>query len=267
MSDSIYKPLIDEMQWSYSRIKLFDTCRYAWYLKYLYGDEEEQNFYASYGGYIHKLIEKYYRDEISHQDLSMTYLMGFLYAVRGRRPKQEIVDRYLEAGLTYFQNFKPFRYDMISVEERIIFDVSGRSFIGFIDYLGADGDELVVIDHKSRDLRQRSGRKKPTVKDKELDEFLKQLYLYSAGVEQKFGKFPSKLCFNCFKSGEFVEEQFDKGAYEEAKSWALESIKKIETAEKFYPNLDWFYCTNLCGYKGQCPYYDMAFGGGKSERE
>lgn len=261
MSDSVYKPLIDSMQWSYSRIKLFDTCRYAWYLKYLYGDKEEQNFYASYGKYIHNLIERYYRDEISHQDLSMTYLMGFYYTVEGVRPRQEIVDKYMDAGLAYFQNFKPFPYSLVSVEEKIEFNINNYQFVGFVDYIGMDGDELVIVDHKSRDLKQRSRRKKPTLKDAELDEFLKQLYLYAVGIEQRFGKLPKKLCFNCFKSGEFIEEEFNKIAFENAKGWAVDSIKKIETADKFYPNIDWFYCTNLCGYKGQCPYYEIAFGG------
>lgn len=255
------------MQWSYSRIKLFDTCRYAWYLKYLYGDREEPNFYASYGRYIHKLIESYFRDEISHQDLSMTYLMGFSYAIEGVRPKQEIVERYMESGLSYFENFKPFRFDMISVEEKIEFSINGRNFVGFIDYLGRDVDDLVIIDHKSRDLKQRSKRKKPTLKDAELDDFLKQLYLYSVGVEERFGRLPKKLCFNCFKSGEFIEEEFDLDAFDKAKSWALKSIEKIESADRFYPNLDWFYCTNLCGFNGQCPYYEMAFRGLRSERE
>lgn len=267
MSDSVYKPLIDSMQWSYSRLKLFDTCRYAWYLKYLYGDDEEQNFYASYGSFVHKLIEEFYNGITSRQDLPMRFLTGFSSAVKGRRPKQEIVDKYIDAGFSYFQNFKPFKYGVVKVEEKIQFDIDGRQFIGFIDFLGTEDGEFVVLDHKSRDLKPRSGRKKPTVKDVELDEFLRQLYIYAAGVEQKFGKLPKKLCFNCFKSGVLIEEQFDNGAYESAKQWALEQISKIEQAEKFYPNIDWFYCTNLCGYKGQCPYYEMAYGGGRGERD
>lgn len=261
MSDSIYKPLIDSMQWSYSRLKLFDTCRYAWYLKYLFGENEEPNFYASYGSFVHKLIESYYRDEISHQDLPMKFLVGFSCVIEGKRPKQSIVDKYMEAGLRYFRGFEPFRNRPVDVEARIGFKIGGYNFIGVIDYLGADNGGLIIIDHKSRDLQQRSGRKNPTVKDKELDEYLRQLYLYSEGVHDAYGIYPSKLCFNCFKVGNFIEEDFDESAFDDAKNWAIGQIKRIESADSFYPNLDWFYCTNLCGYRKQCCYYQTAFGG------
>ena len=261
MGDSIYKPLIDSMTWSYSRLKSFDNCRYEWYLKYLYGEEPVQNFYASYGSYVHKLIERFYQANISRQDLTLQFLTGFSYSVEGRRPKPEIVEKYIDAGVSYFSSFEPFPYKMVAVEDKIEFDIDDRKFLGFIDFLGEDdGGDLVIIDHKSRDLKPRSGRAKPTVKDVELDEFLTQLYLYSFGVQQKYGRLPKWLCFNCFKSGTFIKEPFCNEAFESAKQWALKTIDKIEQAEKFYPNLDWFYCTNLCGFKNQCCYYESAFG-------
>lgn len=266
MSDSIYRPLIDSMQWSYSRIKLFDTCRYAWYLKYLFGEPEEPNFYASYGSFVHKLIEKYYRDEISCRDLQMKFLVGFPFSIKGKHPKQSIVEKYIEAGSRYFKNFAPFPYDMVFVEKEVEFDVGGNKFIGYVDYVGERDGELVVIDHKSRDLSPRSGKQKPTAKDRELDEFLRQLYLYAVGIERLTGKLPTKLCFNCFKSGVFIEEPFDAGAFAEAKQWAVDQIERIKEADKFYPNIDWFYCTNLCGYNKQCCYYQTAYGGGNNER-
>lgn len=248
-------------------MKLFDTCRYAWYLKYLYGEKEEQNFYASYGSFVHKLIERYYRDEISHQDLPMKFLVGFSVFIEGKRPKQSIVDKYMEAGLAYFQSFKPFKYNPIDVEWKVGYKIDKYNFIGFIDYLGECDGDLVVIDHKSRDLKPRSGKTPQTAKDKELDEYLRQLYLYAVGVELTYGKLPSKLCFNCFKSGSFIEERFDPARFDDAKQWAIGQIKKIESAEDFYPNLDWFYCTNLCGYHKQCCYYHTAFGGENTGRE
>lgn len=266
MGDSIYKPLIASMQWSYSRIKSFEQCRYAWYLKYLYGLREKPNFYASYGSFVHKLIEKYYRDEISHQDLPMTFLVGFPFEVKGRRPKREIVEKYMNAGVSYFERFIPFPFRTISVEEKIGFLIGEKDFIGFIDYVGEEDGSLVIVDHKSRDLKPRSRKKKPTAKDAELDEFLKQLYLYSAGIEQKYGRLPKKLCFNCFKCGNFIEEDFDFDAYESAKEWALDMISKIEQADEFYPNIDWFYCTNLCGFRDNCCYYEL-IGGGHYKRK
>lgn len=35
MGEINYAPLIDDMVWSYSRIKAFEDCPYRWYLKYI----------------------------------------------------------------------------------------------------------------------------------------------------------------------------------------------------------------------------------------
>ena len=35
MGEVNYAPLIDDMVWSYSRIKAFEDCPYRWYLKYI----------------------------------------------------------------------------------------------------------------------------------------------------------------------------------------------------------------------------------------
>lgn len=35
MGEISYAPLIEDMVWSYSRIKAFDDCPYRWYLKYI----------------------------------------------------------------------------------------------------------------------------------------------------------------------------------------------------------------------------------------
>lgn len=35
MGEVNYAPLIDDMVWSYSRIKAFEDCHYRWYLKYI----------------------------------------------------------------------------------------------------------------------------------------------------------------------------------------------------------------------------------------
>lgn len=256
MNGVIYTPLIDSMKWSYSRIKSFDTCAYAWYLKYICGDEEEDNFYASYGSFVHKLIEKYYKGEIPQHNLAMNFLLGFPLEVRGRKPSSDLVDKYMLKGYQYFQTFQPFCYNLISVEEKISFKVDGREFVGYVDFIGEDDSGICIVDHKSRDLKKRSGRSKPTKKDEELDEFLKQLYLYSIGVKERYGEYPSKLCFNCFKSGEFIEEPFDINALHEARQWATQEIERIRRTDEFRPSIDWFYCSNLCGFKKECCYFN-----------
>jgi hypothetical protein len=42
--------------------------------------------------------------------------------------------------------------------------------------------------------------------------------------------------------------------YQEAYYWALDQIHKLESEEEWEPNIDFFYCNNLCGYRFNCPY-------------
>lgn len=228
----------------------------SWFLKYISKCQDEPMFYASYGSFIHKIIELYYKGVITKDQMLTKFLTEFSSEVKGDRPSANIVQSYIKSGIDYFTGFSPFEYDPVAVEKKISFDINGYNFVGYIDFLGLKNGEYYIVDNKSRNLKQRSKRKNPTLKDQELDDMLKQLYLYSAGVYQEFGTYPKALCFNCFKNKTFIKEQFDINAYHKALDWAKESIEKIKTAEEFAPKCDYFYCKYLCGVNSSCCYYD-----------
>lgn len=214
-------------------------------------------FYSSYGSYMHRLIERYYRGDLSLDELPSAFLTGFQSNVLGDRPSPEIAASYVDKGLRYFKSFRPFDYKTVAVEKHLRFSVAGAGFRGIIDYIGEKDGELYIVDNKSRDLRPRSGRARPTQKDQELDEMLRQLYIYAAAVKSEYGRFPKALCFNCFKSGVFVSELFDIKAYEAAVAWAEALIGEIKDTTAFYPSVDYFACTYLCGLHDRCCYYEM----------
>lgn len=250
-----YKPLIDDMVWSYSRIESFNDCPYRFFLRYIKRFKDDDKFYASYGSFMHKILERYYKGELPREDMLTTFLTDFKKEVRGLRPKESIVQKYISAGCEYLKSFSPFPFEMIDVEKRIEFKIGKYDFVCYIDYLGYDEDGTIcVVDNKSRNLKPRSNREKPTVKDRELDSMLKQLYLYAAAVEQEYGVLPKLLCFNCFKSGVFIKEQFDIQKYEETKQWAVECIEKISQTEFFEPDTDFFSCIYICGVSDYCEY-------------
>lgn len=226
----------------------------GWFLRYICKCEETDNFFSSYGSLIHKLIELYYRGIIQQSELSDIFLENFLLKVKGRRPSEATVQKYIKCGTDYFRNFKPFKYDMVDVEKRVDFKIDDIPFVGFIDYLGTKDGDLFIVDNKSRDLKPRSNRQNPTAKDKELDSMLKQLYLYSAAIKQEYGVFPKKLCFNCFKTGTFIEEPFNQNAYDKTIDWAKKKIEEIRKTDIFYPQIDYFQCKNLCGCRDSCCY-------------
>lgn len=257
MSDMSYRPLIEDMTWSYSRIKCFEDCPYRFYLKYISGCKEVPQFYASYGSFMHKLIEEFYRGKLTKEEMLTKFLFDFQTEVKGERPKESTVSKYIQCGVEYLRTFSPFPYKMIDVEKKVKFEINGKKFIGFIDYLGEKDGEYYIVDNKSRELKPRSKRAKPTVKDQELDEMLKQLYLYAAAVKQEYGKFPKALCFNCFKNGVFIEEPFSEKVFSETIEWFLKTIDNIADENDFLPYLDYFSCKNICGVKDECCYYEL----------
>lgn len=258
MGEVSYLPLIEDMVWSYSRIESFNDCPYRFFLKYISKCKDADKFYASYGSFMHKLIENYYRGILSKDEMLTEFLTGFSKNVKGTRPQESTVQKYIRCGVEYLKGFQPFKYPMVEVEKRVEFEIEGLKFVGYIDYLGEENGEYYIIDNKSRDLKPRSNREKTTVKDKELDSMLKQLYIYSAAVKQEYGKFPKALCFNCFKSGVFIEEPFREEAYNEAISWVKRSVADIKSTDDFYPNREFFSCFYICGVSDDCVYDQMA---------
>lgn len=256
MSEVIYRPLIENMTWSYSRIKCYQDCPYRFFLKYICKCQDIPQFYASYGSFMHKLIEEFYKGVITKDEMLTKFLLGFQRNVIGQRPKESTVTKYIQRGVEYLKHFSPFPYNMIAVEKKVEFELNGKKFIGFIDYLGEKDGEYYIVDNKSRDLKPRSGRKNPTIKDQELDEMLLQLYLYAAAIKQEYGKYPKALCFNCFKNGVFIEDAFDEKKYTEAVNWFLKSIEEITDKDIFYPHIDYFGCEWICGVKDDCCYYE-----------
>lgn len=253
-------PGFSDMTWSFSRLKAFDQCKYGWFLKYLLEvPKGEPQFFASFGSFAHSLLADYLSGKLRRRDLAAAYLTGFSARVPGGAPSSRVFASYFDDGLRYFQNPAPFPFEILAVEQKIRFEIDGLPFVGFVDVIGREEDGLVVLDHKSRALKPPSGRKKPTLDDKMLSEYFVQLYLYSVGVKNEF-KMPVKyLEMNIFRKNLCIKSQFDADAFEQAKKWAVETVKAIDREQNFEPNVDFFQCKYLCDVKDHCDYYKINF--------
>lgn len=261
MGEVSYKPLIQDMTWSYSRIKAFTDCPYRWYLKYIRhpGQHGKPMFFSDYGSFVHELIAAYYSGEKTAEQVHMEYLTGFNDHVLGRAPNSKVFANYFVSGSQYLKSIRPSENEVIAVEQKVETSVTGTPFVGYIDRIDRDKDgALLVIDNKSRTLKPRSGRTKPTRADEELDHYLLQLYIYSSFIRDKYGVFPSKLCFNCFRSGIFIAEPFLVEKYEAALRWVSDMVITIENERDFRPNMEYFKCRYLCEMNGQCDYYRLS---------
>lgn len=249
--------IIDEMVWSYSRLTTFETCPYRFFLTYILKLDKKRLFFSDYGSFVHKIIEKYLTGELESDRMEMYYLTEWKNNVFGQAPNSSIFKNYFQQGLQYMRNFS-FPYEnIVKVEKKIEFKINEKPFVGFIDAVAADSG-IIIVDNKSRDLKQRSGRKKPTKTDCELDKYLRQLYLYSTDIYNEYQKFPAELCFNCFRSGTVIKEPFVKEKYDDTQDWALDLIDTIRNTDDWVPNVDYFVCNYLCDVCHHCEYNHLS---------
>lgn len=264
---SSYSFVISTMTWSYSRLTCFEQCPYKFLLTYLHPSDERPQFFSDYGSFVHGLLEKYYHGELQWEELSSYYLIHFYRDVIGRAPSDKVFAGYFLKGLDYFRHGQPpdkvLDMSVIGVEKEVHFDVGGYPFIGYIDLIGRDQNGIIQVDHKSRELKPRSKRGKYTKGDELLDEYLRQLYLYSIPTFHEFGQYPDNLAFNCYRAQTIVVEPFRQEMLRHAEEWAVHLIERIKGNNDWRPNLDYYTCTYLCGKHDSCEYYEMEFGKNK----
>lgn len=252
--------IIDEMFWSYSRIAVYEDCPYRFYLKYIKKIEGVRHFFSDYGTFMHLVIQKFLTGELKKEELVGYYLTNFRKNVVGKAPNPKIFQSYFQQGLEYLKNIQTPTEEVLGVEKQVFFKIGDKNFIGYIDEVSRGEDGVAITDNKSRNLKPRSSRKKPTKTDEELDKYLRQLYIYSVPIEREFGEAPKRLRFNCFRSQTEIDEPFDNEVFEKTKKWALNSIKKITDERDWKPDIEWWRCRYLCDVYNSCEYFQM-FGG------
>ena len=181
-------------------------------------------FFSDYGSFMHKLIELYLRGLLEKEELTGAYVSGFRKNVRGKAPNNRIFKSYFDQGYDYLSEIDFPYLSPVGVEQKVDFLVGDKPFTGIIDCVAMDDGKLVILDNKSRALKPRSGRKKPTASDAELDSYLRQLYLYSVPMEQLYHTYPDRLEFNCFRTRQLISEPFRQEEFEKTKEWALKTI-------------------------------------------
>jgi RecB family exonuclease len=263
MGEVSYEPLVRGMTWSYSRIKAFDDCPYRWFLKYIkYPECDKKNlFFASYGIFMHELLESFNKGEKTAEQVKSEYLRDFRARIRMRAPSEAVFKNYFTDGLQYLSTIKPSGREILSIENKAEFTINSMPFVAYFDLLEREqSGSILLIDNKSKVLKPRSNRTKPTKTDEELDTYLKQLYLYSYHIFARYGQFPSKLCFNCFRKSVFIEEPFSQEAYDNAIDWFLGKITEIVVETDFPPSVEYFKCQYLCEMQDYCDYYRLSKG-------
>lgn len=247
--------MIDEMEWSYSRLSSFESCRYGWLLKYVFHRKSKTpHFFSTYGTFLHSILEQYLSGKLARDDLVPYYLEHYDDEVCGEAPSEKVEKGFFNNALAYLEHIDfPFK-DIIETEKKVRFEIGGYHFVGYIDVLARQGKSLHIIDHKSHGLRNRSGRKIQTEYDKELDRYLRQQYLYAIPIREEFGKFPKTISFNCYRHGRFITEKFDPYFLANTKKWVMDQISLIKAERNWEASPDKFRCKFICDVADYCKY-------------
>lgn len=253
------KFIVDNFTWSFSRLESFYQCPLAWRRTYIDCEPKCSNAFAEYGSCCHKLLEQYEKGEVDLFDLSDEYERRFSEEVVTDFPHNQYTnlrESYYLKGQRYFEEIDlPLdEIRILGIEEKVHFELGGKPFIGFIDlrYLDKDGN-MVFMDHKSANIAlTKKGQVSKSCVDK-MRKYEYQQYLYTipfveSGIQVDF------LEWNFFNNQKVYRIPWDKIDYDNAKNWALHTIKLIEQEELWLPNNDWYFCHNLCDHRDFCEY-------------
>ena len=254
--------LIDIMVWSFSRLNSFYHCPYEWKVRYLEGEHGVGSGMAQFGGYIHKILEMFFKGEIDIFDLPIYYEDHYFENINLPFPPNayvDLADKYYQQGLEYFENFSwdLSSYDILGVEKDVRFEYEGYKFIGFIDLLLRDKKDgkLIICDHKSSTLKFLKSGAISKTDQAHFEEFKKQLLLYSHAVMQEYGEGSVKsLQWNLFRLGKIHTVPWKRKEYEAAMNWAVDTIHTIEWETDWEPKPSKFYCDELCSNREGCLY-------------
>lgn len=248
-----------DYKWSYSSLSTFEECPLAFKLHYIQQLEDKDSAFTQYGKLVHSILERYYKKELNIFELADIYRNEYCEKVTDDFPVlfQSLEDLYYDSGESYFETFDDdfFDYKVIAVEQRFLTKIGEYSFTGVIDLILQDGEDYLIVDHKSKSKFKSK---------KEHQKYLRQLYLYSMYIYETYGKYPKKLIFNLIRSKDVVEADFDYQKYQDTLAWAENTIKSAlsekvfedkiklgDTAEKYKPGDD-FYCSKLCSMRTFC---------------
>lgn len=249
------------MEWSYSRLTTYNQCPYGFYLKYVECNEGDGNFYGQYGSFIHKILEKYERGELSLFDLTSYYEDNYFKEVTYPAPPNQYSDigqTYYDKGLDFLENIdlELENYEILGVEKEVNFMVGKYKMKGFIDLLLKDKyGNIIVLDHKSGSLKIKKNGEVSKSDEEHFKSFKRQLYLYSIAVINEYGVKPKYLKWNLFKDRNYITIDFDDNELEEAKNWVIDTIHSIENDIQWLPNPSDYFCRNICDMRNcACEY-------------
>lgn len=148
---------------SWSRLNTFLTSKYEYLLKYVKHTPEDRNdsIYASCGGSVHDILEKYYTGQIQYEDMSELFEDAWLtmydiaqlkFDRNDEEKNKKIADKYYLNLKHFFANHETIKYKPI-IEQFVKVRIGSNVFFGYLDCVFKDDEgNYHIIDFKTSSL-------------------------------------------------------------------------------------------------------------------
>lgn len=245
------------MVWSFSRLRTYEECPYAFYLKYILEEKGESNFFAANGKVMHELFEELLNKKIILQDAPKSYMDKYetIYEETSISTMNKIFDKCLD----YLCNVDELsnKYEILGVELKIEFEYKGYKFLGFVDCVLKDKEngKVILVDHKSSDHFLKKDGTPLKTKENDFFAYKKQMYLYCKGLKEQLGIQIDIICWHHFKDdGQLTVILFNEEEMEETLNWAVNLIEEIKKDTIFDAVVTYLRCNKLCDFRNECEY-------------
>lgn len=252
-----YDFIIDNIVFSFSGASSFNTCPYGYKLAYIDGEERVDNFYSDYGKFIHLILEKYFKDELSQEQLYDFYIDNYFENVKCPPPAYpaNISETYYADGKNFFKDFifDKSKYKIISIEDSINSTHKNFSLIVKPDLIlkNLESGKYILVDYKT------SKYKKSKVEDKKITEYKKQMAIYAQFLYKERQIEISEIQIWFIRTKDIYSYPLDLVQTMLTMEWFSDTIQKIKIEKEWRPNNtkeNSYFCNNLCGVRNACKY-------------
>lgn len=101
---------------------------------------------------------------------------------------------------------------------------------------------------------KKNGKSPLKSEEKNFEKYKRQMYLYSKAVYDEYGEYPKYIVWNHFKDKKILKIPFNMEEYEDTLIMIEATVHAIENDDEFPAMEDYFFCHQLCNYRGSCEY-------------
>jgi len=246
---------INKIRFSFSGLSTFHGCKHSYLLTYLTdGVERTGNFFSDYGLLVHEVLEKFFREELELIELADYFSDNYTRMV-ARKPPAFIKEQpYIEQGRRFFETFDFDRdaYEVLIIEDKIDVDLLNYNLVVKPDLVlkHKESGKIFLMDYKTSIIE-----KKGKIDEEKLDGYKRQMYMYSLYLQTKNIKVDEVwLWFIRQEQNQVSKFKVTKKGLSDISKWISETVTLIKSEDDFAPDIQPFFCKNLCSVSSYCEF-------------